>query len=285
MKTIHSILSQDGIGKLFDLELLVVDDCSSDGTRALLDQANIAYLTTPFNSGGPNRGRNMGLRLATGDYITIVDHDDDWKPGRIKALLPYLDKAPIITSGFVTKYLDNGKEYEVVASKNTDHLMFPENATFIQKLTKTNRGQNTYLGSIVFHNSLKNIFFEEHFGVVDFDWILRLFHKQPSLEISQVLYTRYVDKINLSRNENYRRKDFFYSLYTLDGYKNQYPKAHRTGYRRLHGSRARYFYVNNQMEEARFYLMRSEFSWKSIGYFLTSFLGSSWITNKYRVFE
>ena len=285
LRTIQSILAQEGIGKLFDLELIVIDDCSTDGTRSILDQAHIAYLSTPVNSGGPNRGRNIGLRAATGDYITIVDHDDEWKPWRIKAILPYLDQSSILTSGYLTKYLNNGKEYEVVAARNTELLRFPKNATFLQKLTKSNQGQNTYLGCIVYPQHLKDILFEEHFGMVDYDWVLRLFHQQESLEVCQALYTRYVDQANLSRNENYRRKDFFYSLYTLDGYKLQYPKAHRIGYRRLHGSRARYFYVNNQMQEARFYLVRSELTWKSIGYFLTSFLGSSWITKKYRVFE
>ena len=212
LRTIQSILAQEGIGKLFDLELIVIDDCSTDGTRSILDQAHIAYLSTPVNSGGPNRGRNIGLRAATGDYITIVDHDDEWKPWRIKAILPYLDQSSILTSGYLTKYLNNGKEYEVVAARNTELLRFPKNATFLQKLTKSNQGQNTYLGCIVYPQHLKDIFFEEHFGMVDYDWVLRLFHQQESLEVCQALYTRYVDQANLSRNENYRRKDFFYSL-------------------------------------------------------------------------
>ena len=61
---------------LFDLELIVVDDCSSDDTINILQSNKINYLSTGKNSGGPNKGRNLALKQSTGDFICIADHDD-----------------------------------------------------------------------------------------------------------------------------------------------------------------------------------------------------------------
>jgi succinoglycan biosynthesis protein ExoO len=72
------------------LEILVVDDCSTDNTvevvRALEQEIPpLRLLSTPAN-GGPAAARNVGLRAAKGDWIALLDADDAWKPGRLKRL-------------------------------------------------------------------------------------------------------------------------------------------------------------------------------------------------------
>ena len=72
------------------LEILVVDDCSTDNTaevvRALArDIPSVRLLSTPAN-GGPAAARNVGLREARADWIALLDSDDAWKPGRLKRL-------------------------------------------------------------------------------------------------------------------------------------------------------------------------------------------------------
>ena len=73
------------------LEILVIDDCSTDDTvevvRALgREIPSIRLLSTPANS-GPSAARNVGLRAAQGDWIALLDSDDAWRPGRLKRLL------------------------------------------------------------------------------------------------------------------------------------------------------------------------------------------------------
>jgi succinoglycan biosynthesis protein ExoO len=72
------------------LEILVIDDCSTDNTvevvRALgREIPSIRLLSTPAN-GGPAAARNVGLREAKADWIALLDSDDAWKPGRLKRL-------------------------------------------------------------------------------------------------------------------------------------------------------------------------------------------------------
>jgi succinoglycan biosynthesis protein ExoO len=72
------------------LEILVIDDCSTDDTievvRALEREIpSLRVLSTPTN-GGPSAARNVGLRAARADWIALLDADDAWKPGRLERL-------------------------------------------------------------------------------------------------------------------------------------------------------------------------------------------------------
>src|SRR4029077_18881694 len=72
------------------LEILVIDDCSTDNTvevvKALaLDTPSLRLLSTPANS-GPSAARNVGLREARADWIALLDADDAWRPGRLERL-------------------------------------------------------------------------------------------------------------------------------------------------------------------------------------------------------
>lgn len=284
-RMINSILNQDGYGLTFDIELIVVDDCSTDNTVELLKEYNLILIQNSKNSGGPNKGRNLGLKRASGDYICIADHDDEWKKDRIISVLPFLEKVPIVSSGYTLIDQQTNTRIERVANFNEEnHLFFDANSTFLKKLQKSLKGQNTYLGSLVYSKDLKNILFEENFGVVDFDWILRLFHKQSSIEVCRSLYNRYVYGNNLSLNEQYRRKDFYFSLFSIEEYQNLYPKETRIAYKKIHGSRARYFYLMNNMKMARCYFLKSQLSLKNIAYYITTYFGSKYVRKKFNIF-
>ncbi len=73
------------------LEVIVVDDCSPDGSRAVAERfaaedPRIRVVSTPQNAGsGP--ARNFGLTQAAGDYVWFVDGDDELKPGAVERVL------------------------------------------------------------------------------------------------------------------------------------------------------------------------------------------------------
>lgn len=86
---IRSIYNQDIPTE--DYEVICVDDCSPDGSRAIVERLQKEYptlqlLTTPENlrQGG---ARNMALEIAKGNYICFVDSDDYLMPNTINRLL------------------------------------------------------------------------------------------------------------------------------------------------------------------------------------------------------
>jgi len=91
-RAIHSVLSQEGINDLFTVEILVCDDCSTDATLSIAKDYPVRMFTSNKNSGGPNRGRNVGIRNATGDLIAFLDHDDEWLPTKVKEQLKQINK-------------------------------------------------------------------------------------------------------------------------------------------------------------------------------------------------
>lgn len=77
-----------------NFELLVVDDCSTDDTVNVVQQyvekdARVKLFQTPTNS-GPYVARNIGLKEATGDFVTINDSDDWSHPQKIEIQVKHL---------------------------------------------------------------------------------------------------------------------------------------------------------------------------------------------------
>ena len=58
-KVLNSILNQEESNKKFKLELLIVDDCSTDNTTKILLENNLRFFSTKKNTGGPNYVRNV----------------------------------------------------------------------------------------------------------------------------------------------------------------------------------------------------------------------------------
>ena len=285
-EVINSIKAQKGQGELYTMELIVVDDCSTDNTIQFLKSNNISFISTGINSGGPNKGRNIAIQRCTGDFICIADHDDIWFENKIERLLSVIHLAPIVTSGYILSDLSSSKEILRVSRQLDDkeYLLYAKNETFISKLTKSQVGQQTYLGSILFSSSLKHILFEEEYGMIDFDWVLKLFYNQRSVEICSALYLRKVARDNLSLDEQYRLNDYHYSLETILTYKDEYEAFVKCAEERINGSMGRYYYLMGNMKLARNFFLRSNIGFKTILYIITTFVGSKIVKRYFKVF-
>ncbi|GAB0148176.1 MULTISPECIES: glycosyltransferase [Marichromatium] len=86
MRAIDSVLAQD----YPHLELIVVDDASTDDTAARIAahpaRARLRYLRQP-EPGGACAARNRAIADARGALITGLDDDDAFLPGRLSGLL------------------------------------------------------------------------------------------------------------------------------------------------------------------------------------------------------
>lgn len=90
-ETLESVLNQS----FRDLEVIVVDDGSTDNTKEILRPflPRIRYVYQE-NSGGPARPRNRGIGLAGGSYVSCLDSDDILLPGKMAKAVSFLEDVP-----------------------------------------------------------------------------------------------------------------------------------------------------------------------------------------------
>ncbi|HEX3081882.1 MAG TPA: glycosyltransferase, partial [Candidatus Saccharimonadia bacterium] len=90
-KTLASALSQT----YPRIEVIVVDDGSSDDTQAVLQSISdprVHYFVKP--NGGPSAARNFGVAKATGKWIMYLDSDDELLPECAATMMDWLTRHP-----------------------------------------------------------------------------------------------------------------------------------------------------------------------------------------------
>ncbi len=77
-------------------EMIIVDDCSPDGTSAVITDLAKAdpriHLIRHQNNGGPAAARNTGVAAANGRWIAMLDSDDKWLPDKLEKQLAFHSK-------------------------------------------------------------------------------------------------------------------------------------------------------------------------------------------------
>ena len=89
-EAIDSVLNQD----YADLELIVVDDGSTDDTPRLLSVYGDRLNCIRQANRGVSAARNAGVRAASGDLIALLDSDDVWLPGKVSAQVSFFETHP-----------------------------------------------------------------------------------------------------------------------------------------------------------------------------------------------
>lgn len=98
--TLKSCLSQT----LAPAEVIVVDDGSTDGTGAVAEEFGPAVRVERVKNGGVARARNIGARLAQGEYFVFLDADDTLVSSALEMLSAPLEKQKCgVVYGMVTE--------------------------------------------------------------------------------------------------------------------------------------------------------------------------------------
>lgn len=91
-QAVRSILDQQGT----DLEVIVVDDGSTDDTQTVLkafeDEPRVRVIRQANQ--GQSRAKNAGIQASLGHYIAFCDADDYWLPDKLALQLPLFERNP-----------------------------------------------------------------------------------------------------------------------------------------------------------------------------------------------
>src|SRR5882757_10890445 len=91
-EALDSIANQD----MPDLESIIIDDGSTDGTVAIAAAHRLKPTIISQRPLGFGPALNNGMRSARGTYLSFLDCDDIWPPGRLAAMIAPLESDPSI---------------------------------------------------------------------------------------------------------------------------------------------------------------------------------------------
>ena len=121
-RAIDSVLNQD----FQDFELIIIDDGSKENNReSLLDyvekyEDKISYIR--HSNRGQSESINRGVLYSLGDYITILDSDDEYKPNHLSACLREMNELDLICSTSET-IVDDDNDYYVPDKNDQSKLI------------------------------------------------------------------------------------------------------------------------------------------------------------------
>jgi len=195
-KAIDSSLIQEGLA----VEVVVIDDASTDGTPDWLEQhyqGRINIIRLKKNS-GPSVARNVGIRAACGEYIALLDSDDWFESGRLFKLYEHADTT---NADFVADGL-------LMVSKTGDVFKYPaENKIGLTRKIEFHEMVEMDLGPLkplIKTSFLKNneLYYDENIRYAeDFDLLVRSFCRGCNFQLMEYYgYSRLMREGSLSKN-------------------------------------------------------------------------------------
>jgi glycosyltransferase involved in cell wall biosynthesis len=198
-EAIESILRQT----YAPLEIICVDDGSTDGTRAVVHKFGdrIRYLYQ--QNAGPATARNTGAKSARGEFIAFLDSDDIWVPDKLKIQVAHLRNNP--DHGFCVAHVQNFWEPELAEeqAKFQGHPRSKPTPGYVTQALLVRTGAFERIG--LFNTEMKHTDAAE--------WFMRA--KACGVVgdlLDDVLVTRRLHKDNRSRKHAGRSQDEFLDM-------------------------------------------------------------------------
>lgn len=192
-EAIESALEQDYTNK----EVIVINDGSTDSTQQIIDSFATKIRSLYQSNQGLGAARNAGIRMAMGDYLAFLDHDDLWDKTKLTTQMEKMDETDPLIFTHIKQFMCPSLNKEERSKINVDETPSPAH----------------FAGNLLI--SKKRFFqigpFLERKTVGEFiDWYARALQaKVPIVILPQITLYRRVHNHNMGRQKDlYDQKDY-----------------------------------------------------------------------------
>jgi len=240
-----------------NFEIIVVDDCSVDKTGEIVNGYNdsrIIYIRNESNY-GVAKSRNIGIGNSTGEFISFLDSDDEWLPGKLVSELKLLEENPDCAAVSFDQIFINEKN-----KKNFNRqILFKQNPSHSQLISREDvlRGKSLSTNDFTIRkNIIKKIKgFDENFpSREDWDIWIRITEVSSVIQSSIIMTKKYIfHGYQLSTDINKKIKG---TVAILNKYKNLFL-SDSTAFFRIYLIIIVLFIFKNEPISAKLYLEES----------------------------
>jgi glycosyltransferase involved in cell wall biosynthesis len=201
---LRSVFSQQGD---FDLDVVLVDDGSSDDTLARVETSGYPVRRFEQANAGPAAARNRALREARGEYIAFLDSDDLWPEGKLASQLEVMQAHPDIglLFGNCRQFDERGEYTQTLFEEAQRDLPFWGDPLYVlQPYAKLMQRNFITTGSIVMRRACVDVvgYFDERLRLVeDLEYWLRIALEFPIAHVDSVCLLRRRHEENTSRDQ------------------------------------------------------------------------------------
>ena len=185
-----------------DYEHLIVDDGSTDDTAAVVDEhgdSRTRYIELSRNR-GVAAAWNRGIEVATGEYVSFLDSDDEYVPERLARTKAVLDDSPDTVAGIA-------HSYERVVDDDVSINRVPDGEFTLGDLASDNficGSTNTMYRSSAIDRVGR---FDETFPAeIDYDFQMRVLEQFTLVGIADVLSRKYDRPDSLQNDPETKRR-------------------------------------------------------------------------------
>ena len=200
-RAINSVLTQT----YRDIEIIVIDDCSSDNTRQIIldtygDNSRVSYHCLDTNSGACI-ARNKGVEMAQGEFIAFLDSDDAFLPDKIEKQIKLIHEqnADLCATDYI-RYRKDGSE-ELVQTKPGSRKEIYNELLYCNFITTgTLMGHRKCFVDVPFDETLPRY--------QDWDLVLRLCQKYSFCFIQENTLLQYYQPVSITASTNHAKTYF-----------------------------------------------------------------------------
>ena len=199
-EAVFSVLEQS----YSNIEIIIVDDCSSDGSVSVVQNikdSKIKLIMLDKNSKGPAKPRNIAVKNSNGEFIALFDSDDIMIKDRLKKQLIFMQENPNIGlcgGGYIPFEGDNTFKRKILPKSNLEIktlMLFTNpiaNPTIFAKATL-----------------LKDTLCKEEFnGAEDYEMLTRLLFKTDFANLKEPLIRYRLHSFNMSKKHSLQHEKF-----------------------------------------------------------------------------